>query len=80
MCTFALKFFKSAQLAQDGTFKVIHIPGAINPADVLTKVLPVPDYQRYRDLLCNSKLFTSTTVDFLRTVIDLISGKVLTPS
>ena len=53
ICT---KYFKSSTLCRDGTFECHHIPGEINPADIFTKALPVPTFQRYRDLLLGSTL------------------------
>ena len=73
------KFFEFAAYHRDGTFRVLHIPGDINPADVHTKVLPVGDYARYRDLHLFSRLYSSATGKWLRTVIDLATGKVLEP-
>ena len=53
ICT---KYFKSSTLCRDGTFECHHIPGEINPADIFTKALPVPTFQRYRDILLGSTL------------------------
>ena len=43
ICT---KFFHVAGLMKDGTFRIFHIPGDVNPAGIFTKVIPVPDYAR----------------------------------
>ena len=53
ICT---KYFKSSALCRDGTFDCHHIPGEFNPSDIFTKGLPVPTFERYRNLLLGSTL------------------------
>ncbi len=48
------KVFKMRELKHNGIVKVIHVPTSENAADIFTKVLDTPTFQRHLHTIYNS--------------------------